>query len=555
MDSDRVDEQDLAGAGAGTRNTAKILVVDDERFFRERIGDVLSEASLPFVMAETGEEALEAGVDPQVGAVILDIELPDVSGLEVFRQLREKRPDLRVIVLSAHTHQEYVLEALRLGACDYLAKPIHDEELTLAARRAVESFELARDRQLLERRLDGLAEASANLSAIGVEDDPQARELEIAAAAVRSTAELLDAAKTSLMRLDAEGELLRVVAVHGRKRDLHRMDAVRLGDEVAGRVAAGGEPLLVEDTDRDPRYSGRGTNQRYDSRSFLIVPLPGLGTRPGVLCATDRRDGLAFGREELTTLQVLAAQVGELLGREPAAETDLLEAAMEEDPPTAVEDTFDAPMSAEAEMARAVCDAVTADIDPARFLPAALSRVAEALQAEPVSIYLHNPNAREPELVLEAQCAVGTRADRPRLAATRGLTGTVLSTGHLVASAAPTEDPRYDPGIDAPADGEPGAFLCGPLRFRDKTLGVFRVFLSDPAACRPRMGELLGAVLGAALRNALLYRSLVETIEESAKQAAPANRSRPRGRGGQRAEPKPAGAPAQGPAAESTERP
>ncbi|NNL84390.1 MAG: response regulator [Myxococcales bacterium] len=512
----------LADEGNNTRTRAKILVVDDERFFRERIRDVLREAGLPHTMAETGEGALEAGVDPEVGAVILDIELPDISGLEVFRQLREKRPDLRVIVLSAHTHQEYVLEALRLGACDYLAKPIHDEELTLAARRALESFELAQDRRLLERRLDGLADASMALAAIGSEDDRQARELEIAAAAVRCAADLLDATKTSLMRLEDEGEMLRVVAVHGRKRDPDRMDGVRLGEDVAGRVAATGEALLVADTDRDARFSGRGKNQRYSSRSFLVVPLPGLRGRPGVLCATDRRGDLAFGNEELATLTVLAAQVGELLGREPspaAPTVEMAEAVAEAED----DQRFDAPMSDEAELARAICDVVTADVDPGRFLPAALARVAEALDAEPVSIYVLNPESRDPELVLEAQCAVGARADRPRIAGTRGLTGTVLSTGNLVASAAPTEDPRFDGGVDAPADGEPGPFLCGPLRFRDKTLGVFRVFLRDSEACRPRMGELLAAVLGAALRNALLYRSLVETIEESA-QSAPAGR-------------------------------
>lgn len=353
-DSDSIDgmtlERALEGGGNVTRTPAKILVVDDERFFRERIRDVLQEAGLPHTMSETGEGALEAGLDPGVGAVILDIELPDISGLEVFRRLREKRPDLRVIVLSAHTHQEYVLEALRLGACDYLAKPIHDEELTLAARRALESFELARDRRLLERRLDGLADASTALVAIGREEDPQAREIEIAAATVRAAADLLDATKTSLMRLDEQGEMLRVVAVHGRKRDPDRMDGVRLGDDVAGRVAATGEPLLVEDTDRDVRFSGRGTNQRYTSRSFLVVPLAGLRGRPGVLCATDRRGDLSFGSEELATLTVLAAQVGELLARDtsPALPVEeVAEALPDLVADLEIDEPFDAPMSDE----------------------------------------------------------------------------------------------------------------------------------------------------------------------------------------------------------------
>ena len=89
--------------------------------------------------------------------VILDIQLPDMNGLEVFRRLREIQPDLRVIILSAHAEQEYVLEALRLGACDYLAKPIHEEELALAVRRALETFTLGSDWHRLRERLRSLA--------------------------------------------------------------------------------------------------------------------------------------------------------------------------------------------------------------------------------------------------------------------------------------------------------------------------------------------------------------------------------------------------------------
>src|SRR5574338_466079 len=101
-----------------SKQATRILVVDDERFFREVIGEVLDRAGLPYATADSGAAALAAARDPSVGVAILDVQLPDLSGIEVFRKLREERPDLRVIILSAHTDQEYVLEALRLGACD-----------------------------------------------------------------------------------------------------------------------------------------------------------------------------------------------------------------------------------------------------------------------------------------------------------------------------------------------------------------------------------------------------------------------------------------------------
>jgi two-component system NtrC family response regulator len=139
-----------------SKQATRILVVDDERFFREVIGEVLERAGLPYATAETGAAALAAAQDPAIGVAVLDVQLPDLNGIEVFRRLRELRPDLRVIILSAHTDQEYVLEALRLGACDYLAKPIHEEELALAVRRALETFALGADWHRLRERLRSL---------------------------------------------------------------------------------------------------------------------------------------------------------------------------------------------------------------------------------------------------------------------------------------------------------------------------------------------------------------------------------------------------------------
>ncbi|HSJ96863.1 MAG TPA: response regulator, partial [Myxococcota bacterium] len=136
---------------------ARVLVVDDERFFREAIRELLEGEGHPVSTAATAADALEAAADPGVGVVVLDIQLPDRSGLEVLRALRERRPELRVVMLSAHTDQEYVLEALRLGACDYLAKPLHEEEMRLSVGRALESYDLATRFGALRGRLGALA--------------------------------------------------------------------------------------------------------------------------------------------------------------------------------------------------------------------------------------------------------------------------------------------------------------------------------------------------------------------------------------------------------------
>ena len=96
----------------------RILVVDDERFFREAIRDALGAAGLAVEVAATGAKALELLAERRFAAVVLDLQLPDLHGLEVLRRARALQPELRVVILSAHTEQANVLQALRLGAFD-----------------------------------------------------------------------------------------------------------------------------------------------------------------------------------------------------------------------------------------------------------------------------------------------------------------------------------------------------------------------------------------------------------------------------------------------------
>ena len=85
-----------------------------------------------------------------------------------------------------------------------------------------------------------------------------------------------------------------------------------------------------------------------------------------------------------------------------------------------------------------------------------------------------------------------------------------------MATADPAADPRFAPEVDTAGDGSVRPLLCGPLRFRSRILGLFRVFPAAAADADPALAEVLGAALSAAVRNVLLYRSLVETIEEVA---------------------------------------
>jgi DNA-binding NarL/FixJ family response regulator len=480
-----------------------VLVADHERFFREAIRDALAEAGIECRMVAGGEEALGAADDPAVGVVVLDLQLSEPGGLEVLEQLSSRRPELRVIALSTATEQDLVLEALRVHACDYLAKPLHEEELVLTVRRALRSYQVEAAGTTLRERLGRLEAQVARLSEPAPESERPGEWLaERAAVAV---AVVLGATKTSLMVLDEPGEALRVEAATGRGRVPRDMDAVKAGEGAAGVALAEGAAIAVADVAADARFAGRVPSDRYSSSSFAVAACPGPRGPLGVLCATDRDSGVPFGEDDLTLLRILALQVGQRLATECSSAPQAGEARA----PRAGAGSGER----DAELARAICDVMADQVEPDRIIDASLRPVASELPAAPASLYLIDDGA----LVLQGQCEGGGSSDRSRLPPGRGLTGTVVQTGRLVASGQPASDPRFDPEVDTPANGSVAPLLCVPLRLRGRVVGVARAFGSVDSSTSAETGEMLSAVLSAAVRNVLLYRSLIDSIDDVAE--------------------------------------
>jgi FixJ family two-component response regulator len=482
----------------------RVLVVDDERFFREAIRGALAELGVACELVATGEEALKAAEDPRVGVVVLDVRLPGIGGVQVLERLRAWRPALRVIVLSAHTDEELVLQALRLGASDYLAKPIHEEELRLAVRRALDAHAVESRWQSLRARLHLLGARLAELEKLARASEAGARAAALATPVAEAMAEVLGASKASVLLADDQVSALEVIAATGEDRDPREMDAAMVGESVAGLAIQEGHPILIDDIERDERCGRRTRRARYGSVSVALAPLVGERGPFGVLCATDRGGDQPFEDEDLALLRILALQTSLLMAPPQAAEL------APEVPAQVVEATQDV-----AELARAICDAVTLEVEPERLIDAALRPVAQALSAAPVS--LHLIDSRTGELALEGQRDEDGVSDRPRLPRGRGLTGTVLQTGCLVATDHPESDPRFDPEVDTPQGGRVGPILCVPLKIRAKILGVARVFPAQRVGASARTAEVLAAALSAAVRSVLLYRSLLESIEDLAR--------------------------------------
>ncbi|HWR37598.1 MAG TPA: sigma-54 dependent transcriptional regulator [Clostridia bacterium] len=107
-----------------------ILVVDDEPSTVKDIARLIEPDSYRLQWASTGTEALEHfQKQPHPDLVLLDYMLPDFDGLETMRRIRMIRPDIKIVMLSCMTGTRFVAHAIRLGAQDYLSKPVHNEEL------------------------------------------------------------------------------------------------------------------------------------------------------------------------------------------------------------------------------------------------------------------------------------------------------------------------------------------------------------------------------------------------------------------------------------------
>lgn len=496
-----------------TRN--RVLIVDDEIFFLEAIDEILTNAGFDTIRAVNGESALEQVADPSIGVVVLDVRLPDMDGIQVLACIREMRPDLSVIMLSASTDQEIVLEALRLGASDYLGKPLHDEELELAVGRAARGHEANASRQRLRQRIDRLVEGMERLSQLVRLAAPDERVDVLRQGIVDSASVVLQTSRASLMLADADREWLSVVAARGSDVSCETMTPRKVGEGASGLCFAQASVLCVPDVDADSRFAGRAPGQ-YESAAFAVVPLVCLGVPVGVLCLTEG-ESEALSDEETNVLRLLGMQVSEFLAADPEVERLLASASaagaegLSSLEPLEPLESVDG----DAELARAVCDAVASEVEPARVLGLALGAVAQRLGAAPVSLYLRASEGNA--LDLEAEEDAGIVGDREHLPLDRGLVGCVAQTGQLIAVDSPQDDSRFDAAVDTASDGLIRPMICVPIRLRRKGVGVLRVFLEEGRSASPRTAEILAASFSAAVRNVLLYRSLLQSIEEVAE--------------------------------------
>jgi two-component system response regulator PilR (NtrC family) len=141
---------------------ARILVVDDERSMRELLAIVLRREGYEVLLAENGKNAIATLEKEPVDLLISDIKMPDLSGVDVLRAAKRVDQDILGIMITAFASTETAVEAMRLGACDYLSKPFDVDLLKMKVREKIENRQLRQENVLLKRTL-GLRHEFSNI--------------------------------------------------------------------------------------------------------------------------------------------------------------------------------------------------------------------------------------------------------------------------------------------------------------------------------------------------------------------------------------------------------
>lgn len=188
----------------------RLLIADDEKLEREALAELVQrrfERKVVLEVAENGRKAADTAVLWGADLILMDIEMPGMSGLDAARAVLAQRPSCRVIFITAYSLFQYAHEAVHLGACDYLLKPVDPDELEASVRRAMRQIET-------ERKLEELAAARPQPEQTDTEEEaedaPEESENSQTALVMAHVRRYLEDNYMFDLSLDSVGEILHI---------------------------------------------------------------------------------------------------------------------------------------------------------------------------------------------------------------------------------------------------------------------------------------------------------------------------------------------------------
>ncbi len=286
-----------------------ILIVDDNREIVSALSDVLRAKGYSVIFAYNGRQGLHLAVDKRPNLILLDWNLPQLSGYQVLQALRERGNDTPVVLMTIYGSENVAIQAFRLGVRDYIRKPLRISEVLAAVERALTEDRLRREKAEISRQLEKANEQLeqqllelATLQAIGQSVTSVLELDKVLARVVEAACYFSDARESSLFLLDEEDDALILQSHHGIDRSRPPELRLKYSTNPLRKAVETGEPLFL--TSKATGYSIK-LKTDFLVHSLLYVPLY-IQKRPlGLLGVTDKLEGTSFTDDDARLLTSL----------------------------------------------------------------------------------------------------------------------------------------------------------------------------------------------------------------------------------------------------------
>ena len=151
---------------------SRILVVDDKEMMRDSVAATLSRKGHNVVAAATGEVALQKLAQRSFDAIITDLQMPEMDGLQLLQEIRRVDEQAPVVFMTAYGTVETAVAAMKKGAFDYITKPFSGDELLVAIERAVKHAKLLKENQILRAAASSAGNRQGQLTHKMIGDGP-----------------------------------------------------------------------------------------------------------------------------------------------------------------------------------------------------------------------------------------------------------------------------------------------------------------------------------------------------------------------------------------------
>jgi DNA-binding response OmpR family regulator/putative methionine-R-sulfoxide reductase with GAF domain len=478
----------------------KILIIDDSTTIRAFLREMLRPMGYAVSTASDGKRGLDKALTERPDLILLDLQLPRLSGVEVLEALQKEKYEVPVILMTAHGSESVAVQAFRLGVKDYLTKPFETGQILEVVEKALTESRLRRERDQLIQRLEQtnrqlerhLMDLST-LYAVGQSVTSLLDLEKLLNRVVEATAYLTGADEAFLFLIEEGREELSLRDSRGLSEKWVPGSRLKIQDTLMGTVVTTGEPLALDSTAESRELEMLG----HPVSALVNVPLKVKDKIIGVLGVTSKTPGRAFAQDDSSRLAALADYA--VIAIENAR---LYEGARQQ--------------AEELGTINEIAQTVTSSLDLDKVIRSVMKGINRILRVETGSLLLIDEETNE--LVFK----ITLQGDTEKLASYRlkmgqGIAGWVAQRGEPLLVPDVQVDPRHHRAIDEAVGFTSRSIMCVPLTVKEKVIGVIEVInkldeLSPHSEARFNEKDLellssMAAPVAIALENARLHEA------------------------------------------------